>query len=400
MPRLALDEAIDRTVAIAPRLAPVPLALDDAAGHVLAEALVFGAPLPPFDHAAMDGYAIRGPADAGRRFVVRGESRAGAPASSVELGAAIAISTGAAVPDGLDTVVPWEDVSREGDEIVLQRAARAGQNVRRAGEDARAGASAIASGTRLSGRHMALLATLERREVLVAPAPRVAILCTGDELRDPGTPPRPGTIVDSNGPMLRALVRQAGGTAESVRVPDRPGALEEALASLRERVDAIVTVGGAADGKHDHVMPALETLGACVAFRGVSIKPGKPVALAQLGALPVLALPGNPGSAFVTFVLLGLPLLRAMQGDARARAERSWAVLERPLRAPVDRDAIVYGALRSAPEAVTERRFAPGPPASSGSIPGLAMASALGLVPAGASLREGDRLAVIRVDEA
>jgi molybdopterin molybdotransferase len=400
VPRLALDEALDRTIALAPRLAPILVPLDAAAGRVLAEDLSFGAPLPPFDHAAMDGYAIRGAAEVGRRFPVRGESRAGSPATAVEADAAMVISTGAAVPDGLDTVVPWEDVTREGDAIVLQRPARVGQNVRRAGEDARAGARAVERGTRLRGRHAALLATLERSEVLVAPAPRVAILCTGDELRDPGEPARAGAIVDSNGPMLRALVRQAGGTPESVRVTDRRGALEAALAERRDRVDAVITVGGAADGEHDHVMPALEAMGARTAFRGVSIKPGKPVALAQLGTVPVLVLPGNPGSAFVTFVLFGLPLLRAMQGDARARPERFWAVLERPLRAPADRDAIVYGELRSAPEAVTERRFAPSPAAPSGSIPGLAAASALGLVRAGASLREGDRLAVFRVDEA
>jgi molybdopterin molybdotransferase len=297
------------------------------------------------------------------------------------------------LPAVLDTVVPWEDVAREGDALVLTRGARSGQHVRRAGEDARRGSPALTAGTRLSSRHLALLATLERDRALVAARPRVAVVCTGDELRDPGTPARPGSIVDSNGPMLAGFVRQAGGSPSVHRVPDREGALEQALAALRADHDAIVTVGGAAEGKHDHVVPALERLGGALVFRGVSIKPGKPVALATLGALPVLAMPGNPGSAFVTFALLGLPLLRAMQGDRAPRAALARAPLAGAVRGAADRDVIVYGALRDC-------AFHPGGAAPSGSIPGLAGASALARIPAGTSLREGDAVETIDVERA
>jgi len=383
---------------VAPALESEPVALADAPTRVLAEDLEFGADLPPFDHAAMDGYAIRGGAESGARFAIHGESRAGGPASVVDEHAALVISTGAALPPGLDTVVPWENVAREGDTLTLTRDARAGQHVRRAGEDARRGSRAIARGTRLSARHVALIATLERGEVHVARRPIVTVLCTGDELRDPGSEIHPGSIVDSNGPMLSALVLQACGLPQTRRIADQRADLEEALREAIASSDMIITVGGAADGKHDHVMPALEALGARLVFRGVSIKPGKPVALAiaSRGArpVPVLAVPGNPGSAFVTFTLLGLPLLRAMQGDARSAPQRRAVHAARAVEGAGDRDCLVYGHLEEGPEG---SRFVPSPPATSGSIPGLASASALAVVPAGTRVQEGELVSVLDV---
>ncbi len=402
MARISLDEALTLTLGAATRVGAERLALSSLEGRTLAESLDFPGDLPPFDYAAMDGYAIRGAAEQGSRFAVRGESRAGVPASegAADVAGALVISTGATLPSEVDTVVPWEDVVREGEVITLTRAARAGQHVRRAGEDARRGARAIDAGARLSARHVALLATLERTEVLAASRPRVVVLTTGDELRDPGAPGRPGSIVDSNGPMLAALIRKAGGEPATRRVPDRAGALEEVLAQVRGAFDVVVTVGGAAEGKHDHVLPALEASGAELVFRGVAIKPGKPVALARLGALPVLALPGNPGSAFVTFALLGLPLIRAMQGDLAARPERVRARLASPVRALPDRIAVVYGALRASPEAPTERVFVPAPAAPPGSVPGLLGAQAFAFATAGSSLAAGEVIEVLDLETA
>ena len=291
--RIPYEEALALALAVPPLDGAERVGLADLPGRVLAEELAYASDLPAFDHAAMDGYAVVGAAAAGACFVVDGESRAGAPlqAALTDHAAprAVAISTGAMLPAGMDTVIPWEDVSREDARILVTRDARGGQHVRRAGEDARSGSLALGRGTRLSGRHVALLATLERTHALVAPRPRVLVLATGDELRDAGSPDRPGAIVDSNGPMLAALVRQAGGIPVADRVLDRPGALDLAL-TARAGFDAVVTIGGAADGDHDHVTSALRSLGAETIFRGVSIKPGKPVALARLGACPVLAL--------------------------------------------------------------------------------------------------------------
>ncbi|MBX7196408.1 MAG: molybdopterin molybdotransferase MoeA [Sandaracinaceae bacterium] len=403
MSRISLEEAITRALGAATLVATEPLPLAQLSGRVLAEDLDFGADLPPFDHAAMDGYAIAGAAPSDAAFSVVGESRAGAPASEADRRFAMTISTGAAIPPGLDTVVPWEDVSREGDRITLRREARAGQHVRKAGEDARRGTRALSRGTRLSARHVALLATLERDHAVVSTRPRVAILCTGDELRDPGSAPRPGSIVDSNGPMLAALVAQGGGAPVRHRVPDTREAVHDALSGALDDAELVITIGGAADGVHDHVMPTLESLGAETLFRGVAIKPGKPVALARSTrgdrVVPVLALPGNPGSAFVTFTLIGLPLLRAMQGDLRPRPRTSFARAARAMKGAADREVLAYGAIHAESEG-THEVFVPAPSATSGSIPGLASASAIAIVPAGASLAEGELARVIEVERA
>lgn len=400
-PRISLEEALARCLAAAPRTAVESVSIAEMSGRVLAEDLDFDADLPPFDHAAMDGYAIRGAADREARFEIVGESRAGAPGNAADGRAACVISTGAAIPPGLDTVIPWEDVERVGDSITLTGDAREGQHVRHAGEDARRGERALSRGARLSARYVALIATLERASVSVARRPTVAVLCTGDELRDPGSEIRAGSIVDSNGPMLRALVAQAGGLAHTQRIADRRDSLEAALREATATHDVVVTVGGAADGKHDHVMPALETLGARVVFRGVAIKPGKPVALAIVArgerAIPVIAVPGNPGSAFVTFTLLGAPLLRAMQGDARPVVARRLAITTAEVRGSPDRACLVYGRIEETPEGT---QFTPAPPATSGSVPGLASASALAIVAAGARVAAGEPISIVDVASA
>ncbi len=407
MQRISLDEAIARAIDCAPRMPLEQVSLDALSGRVLAEDLAFHADLPPFDHAAMDGYAIAGGAQAGASFRVVGESRAGAPAHEVDTSSAMTISTGAAVAPGLDTVVPWEDVekhaSERGEHVTLRREARAGQHVRRRGEDARAGAIALTRGTLLSARQVALLATLERSSAEVARRTNVVILCTGDELRDPGSAPRPGSIVDSNGPMLTALVAQGGGRASCTRVRDTREAVHEAIERASAEADLVLTVGGAADGKHDHVLPVLDALGARTIFRGVAIKPGKPVALATRTrphderVVPVLALPGNPGSAFVTFTLFGLPLLRAMHGERAPSRPRPRVRTATGLKCANDRDVLAYGALEVREAEIV---FVPAPAATSGSIPGLASAGALAIVRTGVPIAAGGLVEAIDVERA
>lgn len=400
-PRIAWNEAIERCLAVAPQLPTESVPLCEAVGRVLAQDLDFPAHLPPFDLATMDGYAIAGDAPESARFEVRGESRAGAPRQASGSAAACAISTGAVVPTGLDTVVPWEDVVRDGDTIVLKRPARRGQHVRRAGEDALGGARALNRGTRLVERHVALLAALELWRVHVARRPRVAILCTGDELRDPGSPPAAGTVVDSNGPLLAVLVARASGKASVLRVPDRLDALELALRSAIAEHDVVVTVGGAAQGAHDHVHAAWRMLSASTVFRGVSIKPGKPVALGAVRTatrdVVLFAIPGNPGSAFVTFTLFVMPALRAMQGDRQPVAPRWLLPTTAPLGGLMDRTSVVYGRIEPADEGP---RFVPAPQASSGSVPGLASAEALGLLAPGTAVAVGERIPVVRTEDA
>ena len=395
--RSSLDEAQSLALRSAGPLGAESEPAGEALGRVLAEHVYYPAPSPPFDHAAMDGYAIAGAAAEGATFTVRGESRAGVPARAVaERGSAVTISTGATLPEGTDTVVPWEQVAREGDTVRLIAAAHAGQHVRRAGEDAAAGSLAVAMGTRIGPRHLGALAVAERATVRVTRRPRVLLAITGDELRAPGATDAPGLIVDSNGPMLGALATRAGASVERVRVRDSADALRRFLVDAIGRADLIATVGGAADGEHDHVARVLRELEAETLFRGVAIKPGKPVGLSLLRGVPVLTLPGNPGSAYVTFALLGLPVLRALAGETSpVRGVR--ARLSAPLSAPRDRLAIHYGTLEVREGTLT---FTPVRSAASGSVPGVASASALALVPAGAALGVGDLVDAVDLDVA
>jgi molybdopterin molybdotransferase len=200
----------------APPLANVVEALDDCEGRVLGEDLVAPVDLPGFDYSSMDGYAIRAGDLEGEppyRIAVHGESRTGSVPGALAPSTAMRIFTGAALPEGADGVVMQENVAREGDMAVITSRTRVGQNVRRRGEDLRAGAVAVAKGTRLRPAHLALAASLDRAHLAVAKRPEVVILATGDELRRPGTDPVPGTIPESNTVALRAMARRAGAHA-------------------------------------------------------------------------------------------------------------------------------------------------------------------------------------------
>ncbi len=326
---LRFQEALDRILALgAPPLAAEDVAIEDAVGRVLAEDLVSGADLPAFDYSAMDGYAICAAdldvlGNAPFRLPIHGESRTGAVPEALVRGAAMRIFTGAALPNGADTVVMQENVVRQGDVAVLAAKPRRGQSVRRRGEDLAKGRVAIPKGTRLRPAHLALVAALDRAEVAVTRRPVVTFLATGDELRRPGTDAVPGTIPESNTVALRAMARRAGAQSRPhPYVRDDRAATERAFAAALEDSDVLVTIGGVSVGDHDLVRPALEAVGVELDFWRVAIKPGKPLAIGRLKRSArrdavVVGLPGNPASAMTTFAIFAVPLLRAMQGDAR-----------------------------------------------------------------------------------
>ena len=319
---LALDEARTRLLAgVAPLSAErVPLA--SAAGRVLAEDLTAREPLPPFDHSAMDGYAVAtqdldgtGPWS----LAVAAESSAGKDAPPLPRACACRIFTGAPVPGRADAVVMQEHVTREGDAIRFDTKPKAGQHVRRAGEDLAFGAVGLRAGTRLSPGALALAGMLDRSVVPVTRRPRLTILCTGDELREPGEGARPACIPESNSAALSAFARQAGAQVRVAPIArDEPQATLRAIEQALGGTDVLVTVGGVSVGDRDVVRPALERAGVRLTFWRVAIKPGKPLAVGRSPGGYVLGLPGNPASALVTFALFGMPLLRAMQGDASA----------------------------------------------------------------------------------
>jgi molybdopterin molybdotransferase len=293
-----------------------------ALGRVLAGAVHAQGALPPFSYSAMDGFALLAGALAGSApwsVPVAGESRTGHVPDPLVPGHACRISTGARLPDGADAVLPVEIVEPSEGAIVVRDAVRAGQHVRRAGEDLEAGAVALPAGKRLDPASLGLLASLDHVSVAVARKPRVVVLCTGDELRKAGSVAEPGKIPDSISLPLSALAARAGADVLRVGyVKDEQGPTEHAVGAALREADLLLTVGGVSVGEHDWVRPALAAEGITLDFYKVAIKPGKPITFGRRGpnGPSVLALPGNPASALITFALFGMPLLRAMQGDA------------------------------------------------------------------------------------
>ena len=331
-----------------------------ALGRVLAEDLSAAGDVPPFACSAMDGYAIAsGPA--GRTFTVVAESRAGTPSDqSVCVGEAIRISTGAALPRGADAVARQEDVEEHDGRVSVGVPVAAGANVRGSGEDLRAGAHVLGAGTSLGPAELGFAVAAGAGELAVSRLPRVAILCTGDELKAPGDPLGPGQIHNSNAPMLEALARRAGGNAHPAeRVPDLPDATEAALERALGSADVIVVSGGVSVGPHDHVKPALESLGVRERFWGVALQPGKPTWFGELAGRLVFGLPGNPVSSVVTFTLFVLPALAALQRadpePTRERAVLGDAVKRNPgreqaLRVRLERRAGAMVAIPNGPQ--------------------------------------------------
>lgn len=294
-------------------LEEVPLAL--AAGRVLRLDAVSRRAQPPFDAAAMDGYALAG-ARPGATFTVVGESAAGHGWDGVlAAGQALRIFTGAPVPDGADTVVIQEEVVREGERITLATTLGNGDNIRPKGADFPAG-HALAASRLLTPADLALLAAMNVPQVTVARRPRVALLATGDELVMPGQEPGRDQIIASNTFALKAMVDAAGGEGLILPIaPDDEAALAEAMASMAG-MDFAVTIGGASVGDHDLVGRVGEGLGLQRAFHKIAMRPGKPLIAGRLGAVPYLGLPGNPVSAIVTGHLFLIPMLRRLLGLA------------------------------------------------------------------------------------
>jgi len=394
---LPFADALQRIVDSATILGSERLELGLGVGRVLAEDLTAQAPLPGFDYSAMDGYAVARSSFSGAgpwSLPVRGESRAGALAAPLIPDSACRIFTGAPIPECADTVVMQEDVTRDGDQARFAATPTLGAHIRRRGEDLPEGATALTKGTRLTPFHVGLAAAVDRNELLVARRPRVTILCTGEELRTPGTPARAGTIPDSNGPSLAALVAATGAIPTlAPRVGDTLGATEAALRDALRGCDLLLTVGGVSVGEHDLVRAALTNVGAELEFWKVQIRPGKPLAFGRHGETFILGLPGNPVSAQLTFALFGMPFLRAMQGDRNPIPARGRARLHSALRQNPGRTGF-YRARLQGDLAITAANQA------SGSAVSLAQADALLVLPAeSAGLAAGESVEYIRLAE-
>jgi molybdopterin molybdotransferase len=294
------------------------VALEDGLGRILAEEVSAPADVPGHDNSAVDGYAVYfDDLESGKetRLPVTGRAAAGHPLERpAPRGAAIRIFTGARMPEGPDTVMMQEDCRLEGDAVIIAPGIKRGANRRARGEDIRAGTVVLAKGVRLRAQDLGQAAAVGHRDLLVSRPLRAALFSTGDELREPGTPLEPGCIYDSNRYTVGALLRGLGCRVEHLGIlPDRRAAVETALDNAGSGHDLIVTSGGVSVGEEDHVKQAVEALGNLHLWR-LAIKPGRPIALGQIGRVPFVGLPGNPAAVVITFLNIVRPMILRLMG--------------------------------------------------------------------------------------
>lgn len=394
-PLLSIDEALARVLARAQPLDAERVPVAAAAGRVLAEDVAARVDLPPFASSAMDGFAVRA-ADLPGSLPVVFRIAAGLPADRpLAPGEAMEISTGGAVPEGADSVVPIESVVTVDNNVEIADGVRSGSHVRPAGGDVRAGDALLDAGTLLGAAQVGALAAAGVADVLCSRRPTVVVLSTGTELRTPGDELGPGQIYESNGPMLAAAFESAGALVERIgRVADdeesHRRALERGLAA-----DVLVSSGGVSVGPHDLVRRILAELGVEEDFWGVAVRPGKPLAFGTRGATLVFGLPGNPVSSLVAVELFVRPALLALQGAARPGPRYESARLAAALPRNAARDELVRA--RTGDEQ-GEPVLVPLSGQESHMIARAAAADALVLVPAGeGELSAGDLVRYLRL---
>lgn len=321
--RRTVDEHLQHILDTVTPLQPYDQPLLEALGLPICEDV--GAPidLPSFDNSAMDGYAVRREDAEGANednpviLAVVGEAAAGqAKAYALSPGTALKIMTGAPMPSGSDAVVPLEWTDGGIAAVTIRQTPDPAQHIRRRGEDIEAGTLLLEEGRVIGPREVGLLAAIGRGRVLARPRPRVVVLSTGSELREPGTSLAHDSIYDSNSFSLAAAARAAGAIAYRVGiVPDEPDRFSDVLSDQLVRADVVVTSGGVSKGEYDVVKEVLGKLGT-VTFAEVAMQPGKPQGFGTVGedSTPIFTLPGNPVSAYVSFEMFVLPALRRMTG--------------------------------------------------------------------------------------
>ena len=403
----SVEEHLERVLSGVRPLAPVDLPLLDALGLVCAEDVVATMSLPSFDNSAMDGYAVRradvatASAEQPVLLPVVGEIGAGqAGPRTIAPGTAAKIMTGAPVPEGADAVVPYEWTDRGTAKVRIDAAPEPGQHVRPAGDDVTVGDLLVKEGTALNARHVGLLASVGRPTVKARPRPQVVVLSTGSELREPGEELGEDSIYDGNSYMLAAMVTRAGGVPRRVGiVRDEPGAFLDTLRGTLADADLVVTSGGVSQGDFDVVKEALRREG--VWFGPVAMQPGKPQGFGLLDGptekkVPIVTLPGNSVSSYISFEVFVLPAIRTMLGLAPVSRPQLEARLTRGMTSPAGRRQYMRGQVRADADGwYVEPVGGPG----SHLIGHLAESNSLIVVPeATTALEPGDRVQVLVLD--
>jgi molybdopterin molybdotransferase len=367
---------------------PLParrMSILQALDHFAAEDYLARLPLPMFDNSAMDGYAvIASDCKSGSRLRVIGEKPAGTDRQlRVSNGTTVRIFTGAPMPTGADAVVMQEDVARNGDEIVINVDVDVDEFVRKRGCDLGEGQKILGKGDRILATRLALLASQGFADVVVGGEGRAAIISTGDELAKAGEKLRPGQIYDSNSILLQSLLKSCGATVASAEnCSDDADSLRKAIQSAAKN-EILIVSGGVSVGEHDLVQSTFRELGAKIDIWRVAIKPGKPFLFGRLGRCFVFGLPGNPVSAFVTFLQFVRPAILKMMGASDLDLPKMPAKLTVDLTNDSDRAHYLRGKLENG-------NFAPIGRQESHALFGLSQSNALFRIATGESFKAGE----------
>ena len=395
---MPMEAALEHLLAVArPVGEQERLGLDAALGRILAADQQSAIQAPPADNSAMDGYALRtadlspeGP----NRLPVSQRIIAGGVGEPLQPGSAARIFTGAPVPPGADAVVMQEQTERHGDVVEIRADVKPGQNIRRAGEDIDVGQTILEAGCRLRPQELGLAATAGIGELPVFRRVRVAIFSTGDELLEPGEPLTPGKIYNSNRYMLQGLLRALQCDIIDLGVlPDTLDSTVDAMRQAAGQADLIVTTGGVSVGEEDHVRAAVEQLGELSLWR-INIKPGKPLAFGSVQGAHFIGLPGNPVSAFVTFLLFARPFILKLQG-ASALTPPEFTVIAR-FDWPRAGSRQEYLRARYLPDGSGAKIY---PHQGSGVLTSTVWADGLVVVPPKRAIKAGDRVGFIPFSE-